>query len=170
MATAECWRREKFIDVFKERVFNVYSQTWHGNLKESHKATYYAQFKIDLSSFIIFRIEINPRHRNALIKLRTLKSNLRIESGSWCKPKIPQNERFCLICNSCNLIEDEYHFVLICKAYKTCREKYIPFYFYNNPNNFKFIELMITKNGLLLRILSSFLYNAFRIRADYLEI
>ena len=52
-----------------------------------------------------------------------------------------------LICNSRKLKEDEYHFILICKTYDTYREKYIPFYFYNSSNNFKFIELMTAKIG-----------------------
>ena len=46
------------------------------------------------------------------------------------------------ICKSCDLgcVEDEYHFVIICPAYKNLRKKFI-------PNKFlKFTSILIFKN------------------------
>ena len=38
-----------------------------------------------------------------------------IKEGRRMRPKLPRNER---ICNTCNTIEDEIHFLIECEKYK----------------------------------------------------
>lgn len=57
-----------------------------------------------------------------------------------------QDRRESRVCKLCkNLVEDEYHFVLICQTYNEIRISYIPQKYYRNPNVHKFIMLMSTK-------------------------
>ena len=57
---------------------------------------------------------------------------------------IPREPR---ICKSCDLgcVEDEYHFVIICPAYKNLRKMFIPNKF------FKFTSILIFKNLMASR-------------------
>ena len=43
------------------------------------------------------------------------------------------------MCSLCimNILEDEYHFVLVCPFYSTIKDKYIKPYYYNTPSTFK---------------------------------
>jgi hypothetical protein len=40
--------------------------------------------------------------------------------------RLDRNERLCQICESSTDIEDENHFVLVCKKYSDLRKQYIP--------------------------------------------
>ena len=53
----------------------------------------------------------------------------------------------------CNLIEDEFHFILVCPMYSSFRH-YIPKYYTNRPSMFKFIELLNNNNELIVRRLA----------------
>ena len=48
----------------------------------------------------------------------------------------------CSLCNI-NILEDEYHFVLVCPFYSTIRDKYIKPYYYNTPSTFKLTHYFI---------------------------
>ena len=61
---------------------------------------------------------------------------LRIETASYVRPIIPEEERLCLICNS-GQIENETHFLLHCNAYSEERQ-----YTLRNVENYdEFLEL-----------------------------
>ena len=67
-----------------------------------------------------------------------------MEAGRWVKQnRVPIHERKC---SFCNIIEDEYHFVIQCAAYSELREKYISNYFWKRPNMFKFVESINSSN------------------------
>ena len=51
---------------------------------------------------------------------------------------IPDNERKC---STCNVKEDEYHFVLVCSMYNDLRTVYIPVYYRRRSNMQQFVEL-----------------------------
>jgi len=89
---------------------------------------------------------------------------LMIECGRWAKPNpILFDQR---ICNICQTLEDEFHFVLICSLYNEIRRKYIPMYFRCRPSMDKFVELITTEDELLLRQLSVDIHKAFLIRTE----
>ena len=51
---------------------------------------------------------------------------LEIEAGRWVRVnRVLVNERKCTLCN---VIEDEYHFVIECQRKTELRKKYIPKY------------------------------------------
>ena len=80
---------------------------------------------------------------------------------------ISREHRFCIHCD--NVIEDEFHFLLVCPLYDILRVKYIPNHFYENPNLYNFVSLMSMKNTMIIRNLAMFLYYAFKLRTEILN-
>ena len=65
-----------------------------------------------------------------------------------------------------DIIEDEYHFLLICPYYKDIRDQYLPAKYILNPNLHvhKFNILMSNTTEIVIRRLLLFLYYAFEKR------
>ena len=68
---------------------------------------------------------------------------------------MPINERKCSLCQ---VLEDEYHFVLECNVYAELRYKYIPKYYWKRPYMYKVVELLNTTYMKILRNLSIYIY------------
>lgn len=91
-----------------------------------------------------------------------------IEVGRWHRPvSIPINER---LCTTCNILEDEYHFVMECQLYANVRKQCLPAYFWKRPNMFKFTELIKTESIRILKNLSIYVKEAFEIRNNIMYI
>ena len=56
-----------------------------------------------------------------LSKFRLGLLHLRIETARFIRPRIPPEERFCLICNN-GEVEDESHFLLFCSKFEQMRQ------------------------------------------------
>jgi len=83
-------------------------------------------FKAYLDHLTISKIRIS------LPQLRVASHRLCIETGRWQKPQqIPLIDRKCSVCN---VLEDEYHFVLECCLYEGLRKKFLPVYYYKRPS------------------------------------
>ena len=77
-------------------------------------------------------------------KLRRSSHRLQIEAGRWARPNsIPLNERKC---SFCQVIEDEFHFVLEFQLYSDLRKKYISNYYWRRPSMVKFLKLLNSDN------------------------
>jgi len=78
------------------------------------------------------------RLRICLSRSRLPSHRLFIVTGRWRKPvSVPIDDRKCI---DCNILEDEYHFVLECINYSDLRKQLIPQYYYRRPNMYKVIE------------------------------
>ena len=64
------------------------------------------------------------------------------------------------------ILEDEYHFVLVCPFYSTVRDKYIKPYYYNTPSTFKLTQLMSIDSSKHLIKLCKYLTTATMHRSD----
>ena len=103
--------------------------------------------------------------RQSLTRLRTSSHRLEVEVGRWVKlERVPFEHR---MCTTCNLLEDEYHFVIECQRYNDIRRKYIRPSFYVRPNMFKFLELLQSTNVSIVKNLALFVYKAFKERNNY---
>ena len=105
----------------------------------------------------------NYKLTNILCKFRCSTHKLLIESGRY--NNIDRASRICKNCNM-NVIEDEYHFLLVCPTYRDLRKIYLKPYFYTWPSIQKFKMLMSSKSLKMLRNISIFLKNAFSQRID----
>ena len=84
--------------------------------------------------------------------------------GRWAKlNKIPYENRKC---KSCNVLEDEFHFVLECPIYVEFRRRYISKYYWQRPNMLKFIQLICSEHCKTLKNLSVFIEKAFQLRKE----
>ena len=77
-------------------------------------------------------------------------SYLLTETGRWVKPKpIALKNRKCI---TCNLIEDEFHYIFFCPMYTSFRHL-VAKYYTNRPSMFKFIELLNNNYPLNVNVL-----------------
>ena len=154
-----------FLSVFKQRINDIFVQNWHERLEGSSRANFYKS--ISHFQFQPYLENINVcKYMKSVCKLRMSSHRLAIESGRWARPvRIPIEERKCVYCD---LLEDEFHFVLECKCYTELRNKYIPRYFFRRPSMFKFVELLNTTNTKILRNLSTYIFLAFEYRTEQL--
>ena len=82
-------------------------------------------------------------------KLRMSSHRLHIETGRWSKHRTtPLNERTCIYCN---VIEDEFHFVLEWKLFTDIRNRYIPIVYRNHHTMYKLITQNNNENKILIQ-------------------
>ena len=93
-----------------------------GNDGQDHnKLRFYNKFK---GSFHIEPYILKIKNRNQrqwLTRLRTSAHTLRIESGRYTCPVTPISERKCIYCKE-DEIDDERHFILLCKSFNLKRQ------------------------------------------------
>ena len=66
------------------------------------------------------------------------------------------------LCETCNILEDEFHIVNVCRRYNGLRKSYIPYAVYNRPSMAKFTNFIDTATGLKLKKLGIFCHKVFR--------
>ena len=155
--------QDGFCKAFETRLFDVFRQGWSGRLSESSRASFYNKIIKDHSFNNMLDIVNVPSHRSSLTRLLCSSHRLRIETGRWVRPTIPRNNR---ICETCNKLDDEYHFLLECNLYKDNRSKFIKSYYWRRPSMFKCTQLMTTGNKKDLRNLAKYVYKCFTINSN----
>ena len=151
-----------FLSNVKQRLKDIFIQNWSGRFYNSSRALFYrniACFKfqpyLDICSVNKFRFSLS--------KLRMSAHRLSIESGRWARPNpIPIDLRKC---NNCNVLEDEFHFVLECNMYTDLRCMYIPLYYRRRPNMQKFVQLATSEKETIVKQLGIYVYKAFLVRS-----
>ena len=150
-----------FISTFKQRVSDHFVQNWHQRLNESSRATFYRQICVFQFQPYLEKI-LHKKFRNALSKLRLSSHRLHIESGRWNRPHpTPRVNR---ICSTCNILEDEYHFIFECSLYEEERQLLIKPYYRRRYNMLKLIELFKSTNKNTLNKLGNYIYKCFEKR------
>jgi hypothetical protein len=91
---------------------------------------------------------------SVLYKFRSSGLQLAVETGRYVN--IPKEQRLCIYCNM-NVIENEYHFLLICPNYTLLRKMYIPNYYIQWPNVNKLCTLISTNSLPTLKKIALFL-------------
>ena len=103
-----------FISVFKQRLSDTFIQNWHSRIENSSRALCYRSFATFQSQPYLDNVNVS-KYLTAFSKLRLSSHRLEVEAGRWVRPiRIPFEERKCIFCN---VIEDEFHFVLECSNY-----------------------------------------------------
>jgi ribosomal protein L32 len=156
----------------------LYIEQWKGilnkndnssSVSQGNKLSTYRDFKED---FELERYLLNIKNkqvRSTLTQLRISAHTLKIEMGRYHKPvKIPVELR---LCEKCNEVENEFHFVMKCSMYNTLRntlffnvEKAINTQSMSEMDKFKFL---ISSQDYEVNIMfSNFIHAAFAIRAE----
>ena len=93
---------------------DVFTQDWHSRLENSTRARCFltlADFKyreyLDVLNIM--------KYRKSLSRLRLSSHRLEVKVCRWAKPnKIPYQNRKCKVCN---VLEDEFHFLVECPLF-----------------------------------------------------
>ena len=93
--------------------------------------------------------------RILLSQFRISAHDLEIEKGRH--RNIPRSERKCKLCNL-NVVENEYHFLLVCHFYRNILKKNFKKYYLAWPTINKFESLMTTENKRTILNISKYLY------------
>ena len=141
----------------KQRILDNYYQSWYAEINNSHRLLSYCRFKHDFRQEEYLDFISEKKYRIALSKFRVSAHNLAIEKGRH--ENIPRNERKCRNCNL-NVIENEYHFLLVCPRYSELRRKYFSSSYCHWPNLTKFDNLMTSTSKKVILNIGKFIYHA----------
>ena len=149
---------EAFIKVFKLTLSDVYKQDWYAIVNNSPKCRFYKEIKPfhHLSDYL--SIVVPQNHRTAMTRLLVSSHSLRIETGRWTRPVTPRSDRKC---TTCNVIEDECHFLLECPLYSHIRKKLIPKYYWQRSSMLKAVQLLTSNNKKTIKGVAKYIYEAF---------
>ena len=145
--------------------------------QEGEKSRTYAQFKHVIKFEPYLNMVKNIKHRIMLTKFRLSAHDLEIEKGRYNNKSIKAEERYCKFCKSNNnlIVEDEFHFLMICPLYQLNRNLMIKQVCEFFPNlteiNLKqqFVWLMSQENERCTIELSKFIANSMDLRSKELE-
>ena len=114
----------RFINLFRQRLADCFTQQWHPEVEESPKTLHYKHFKLILEIEPYLNIDLPFIYRKVLANFRCSSHSLMIEAGRH--QNIDRNLRFCQMCLKRNvyIVEDEFHFFLVCPAFDDIRELY----------------------------------------------
>ena len=147
----------RFLNVFKSRLNDIFIQTWRQRLNDSSRARFYVQFT-DTFKYHKYLDVCILKFRTPLCRLRTSAHRLMVECGRWTRPPTDIQDRKCPFCN---ILEDEYHLVIECQQYADLRVQYIPTYYTRRPSMFKLIQLLSSEKPNVIKRVSAFVYHAF---------
>ena len=149
MDAAKCAKSE-----FKLILKDIFNQKCNNEISKLSINRIYKSLDYDSRNYLV---EIRKTHlRIAITKLRLSSHALMNERGRWMN--VDYHLR---LCESCNVLEDEFHTVNVCSRYIALRKKYIPYKVYNKPSMAKFIDLIDNSTGLKLKKLGIFCHKVF---------
>ena len=108
--------------------------------------------------------KLGPRNKGIIANLRCTGLPLRVTIGVYYD-KITYNECVCERCNN-NLVEDEYHFLLVCPLYSDIRKKHIPVFYWSPPTIIKFKQILCRTDLKCLNQVASYISEALTRRSE----
>ena len=140
-----------------QTIYDQFYQEFYATINASSKLETFKTISkhFNLEKYITI-IDID-KHRTALSRLRCSAHKLMIEEGRF--RGIERNQRICPFC-SMNMIEDEYHFLLVCPTYRELRKTHLPNFYCRWPSKNKFIKLLNEEQGSVVKKLAKFVYLA----------
>ena len=130
-----------------------------------NKLRTYKKFKSSFSTEVYVSIPHQKKYRSAYAKFRCGVAPIKIETCRYGLNRLPVAQR---LCESCNVIEDEFHVIMNCSMYVDIRSILIRSIctltvdFLNKPQEEQFIELL--SNPLYYKVVSKAMYNILNVR------
>jgi hypothetical protein len=144
---------------FKQRAIDIYKQEWYSMIHDQSKLSIYCTFKTMLGPEMYVK-SLSRGLVSTMARFRSSCHRLEIEIGRH--QGILLENRLCKLCEN-NLgfyvIEDEYHFLLMCSSYMNERERYLPSE-YRIPIYQNFMHLMSSENVTIIRGVALFIKHA----------
>ena len=128
------------------------------------KGLHYKHFKSQLDVEKYLSIDLSYICRKTLANFRCSSHNLAIEKGRHTN--VEREYRFCQFCLQRNVyvVEDEFHFFMLCPMYDTLRNMYFKPQWKANISVQKFYIIMQLSDARSLLLISKFLVSAFEFR------
>ena len=70
------------------------------------------------------------------------------------------------MCTTCNVLGDEYHFVIECQINTDIRSTYLSTYYWRTPSMSKFIELMTCDRRSIISKLAVFIFESSKLLTE----
>ena len=153
------------ISLIKQRLFDFYFQSWYSDINNSNRLLTYARFKHEFTCEKYLDFITNEKYRFALTRFRLSSHELEIERGRY--ENKPMIERICKCCNM-HMVENEYHFALVCPLYTGLRRKFFKEYFCHWPSLNKFDDLMMSNSKHIILNVAKFVFYASQLRREKL--
>ena len=153
---------KRFLTQLKQRLKDCYIQDWDAKNTCSDRYLWYSSFKqsFGLEEYLNM-IEIK-KFRDVMIRFRLGINELN------------NNKRYCSVmttnCPWCEEREDEQHFLIRCPAYKQLREKFLVRYIAQKPDRIVCTQIMQGNTVQKLRSLAMYIFYAFRLREQKLNV
>ena len=154
--------RKMFLNLFKQRIHDTALQSWKSDVNEMDRLKLYRVFKRNLENEEHID-KLGSYNKCLIANFRCTGLPLKTVTGVYYE-KIDYNLCYCDFCKL-PLVENEFHFLLVCGAYNEMRKKFIPAFYWNPPSIFKFEQLMSRNDLLWLNKLSAFLKEAMNERS-----
>lgn len=126
-------------------------------INNSNRLRLYSRYKSDNEYERYLNVIKNNKFSKALSRFRLSSHQLEIETGRYIG--LNREERLCRKCNM-RMVEDEYHFLIVCPHYNDLRRKYFTNYYCQWPTIHKFVSLMSSNSEKVISKLSKFIYFA----------
>ena len=150
-------------DLIKQRILDNYRQNWYSNINNSNRLLMYAHYKHEFTFENYLDFITDKKLRISYTRFRLSSHDLAVERGRY--DNTPRTERLCLYCNL-GMIENEYHFLLVCPLYRDIRKKYLKHYYCQWPTINKFENLMCNKSKRVILNVSKYVHFATKLRAS----
>ena len=133
-----------FRKAVEHKLRDIWITKWYGNVTITAICSTYKLCK-EIYGIEDYLVKHNKNSHIYLSKFRTGNNKLPIITCRY--NQTDREERCCIKCND-GLIGDEYHVLLQCQSQDIVqlRNKYIPEYYRLQPNHFKFVTLMQSRN------------------------
>ena len=132
-----------FLSLVRKRLQDNYRTEWAESVMNSTDGRIYKHIKESFCYESYLDNIQNRALRHALTKIRLSSHRYNIETGRWGKNKIPRADRQCTLCN---VIEDEFHVLIICPRYVNERRGRLPENLITNPCTRSFYRLLQCKD------------------------
>ena len=142
--------------MLKERLTDIYLQTWCAGVSESDKLRTYRLFKFNLATEKYLTVVTTKFHCS--------NHSLRIESDR--KNNIDYENRIYKLCTN-GKVENEFQFLLECPFYENLRNRYL--HQYRNGYQNTFTMLLSSTNDVVINTLACYVYFAFKVRNQQLQ-
>ena len=103
--------------LIKTKIKNHFIGRWKNEINDNQnhpKLRLYSKIKTNFSLEPYLSVPVKSKFRYALSKIRTSSHPLEIERGRHTNPVTPVSDR---TCHTCNIVEDEIHFLTNCSNY-----------------------------------------------------
>ena len=159
---------EQFVLTFKLRLRDCGWQRIHGFIDSSPKTLHYKHFKTMLNPERYLSMNMSYKHKKVLANFRTSGHSLEIEKGRHVG--VERELRFCKYClnrNAC-IVEDEFHFLLICPLYSNVRDVYLNHLISNRAiTDHLFYSLLSSNEDGCIHNIAKYIFESCKLRDDF---